>query len=222
MALGHAPLHRSARTGAVLLVLGALEFVVVMIVTQLYYSSSYSLSTNYISDLGNTSHSPLWYLFSAGIIALGVLSILGILLLWNTFPAGGLRVTGLALLLVASACAIVIGFFPENINGGVHSAASLGVFLLAGLGLIAIGGTMRESTGWESMRWVSIGLGAVTLVSLGLFLFTNVGSSQYPGLFERLVVAPVLLWAIVVGLYLSRFPVRARGRAHLLVGAKPL
>lgn len=197
----------------------ALEFVIVMIVTQLYYSTNYSLSTNFISDLGNTGTSPLWYVFSAGIVALGALSFVGILLMWNTFPAGGLRVTGLSLLLVASVCAILIGFFPENINGTVHGAASLGVFLPGGIGLVAVGGAMRERTGWESLRWFSILLGLFTLASLAVFLFTNVGANVYPGLFERMIVAPILLWGFVAGFYLTRFRVRARERSHLVVGA---
>ncbi len=218
MALGHAPLHRSVRTGALLLVLGSLEFIAVMMVTQLYYSN-YSLSTNYISDLGNTANSPLWYVFSAGIIALGLLAFVGLMLLWNTFPAGGRRVSGLALLLLASVAAIVVGFFPENVYGSVHDTASLLVFLPGGLGLLALGASMREGTGWESLRGFSVVLGAITLVSLAVFLFTNVGANQYPGLFERLVVAPLLLWAVVVGIFVAGFPVRALGRAHLVPGA---
>lgn len=218
MALGHAPLHRSARTGALLLIVGVLEFVAVNIVTELYYSG-YSLSTNYISDLGNTANSPLWYLFSAGIIALGVLAFLGVLLLWNTFPSGGLRVVGLSLLLLASLAAIVIGFFPENVNASVHDTASLLVFLPGGLALVALGASMGERTGWEGMRWFSVILGLVMLVALALFLFTNVGANQYPGLFERLVVYPLLLWGIGVGIFVARFPIRARGRGHLVAGA---
>lgn len=217
MALGHAPLHRSTRTGALFLILGPLEFIAVMIVTQLYYSG-YSLTTNYISDLGNTANSPLWYVFSAGIIVLGVLAFLGLLLLWNTFPSGTLRVTGLSLLLLASVAAIVIGFFPENVNGTVHDTASLLVFLPGGLGLVALGASMGERTGWEAIRWVSVILGLVTLVALVVFLFTNFGANQYPGLLERLVVFPILLWGIVVGAYVVRLPVRARERKRLALG----
>ncbi|MFZ0699788.1 MAG: DUF998 domain-containing protein [Thermoplasmata archaeon] len=218
MALGSAPLHRSVRTGAILFVLGPLAFVAAMIVAQLYYPN-YSLSTNFISDLGNTANSPLWYVFSAGIILLGLLAIAAILLLWSTFPDGGLRVAGLGLLLVASVGAIVVGFFPENVNGTVHGTASLVVFLPSGLALLALGASMRETSGWESLRWFSIALGAITLVFVALFHFTSVGANLYPGLFERIVVAPVLLWSIVVGIFLARFPVRAphwvAGLAHV-------
>jgi hypothetical membrane protein len=219
MVLGHAPLHRSTRTGAIFLILGPLEFIAAMIVTQLYYSNGYSLSTNYISDLGNTGNSPLWYVFSVAIIVLGLLAVIGILLVWSAFPPGRLRVLGLSLLLLASAAAIVIGFFPENVNSSVHNTASLLVFLPGGLALLALGGSMRERTGWESLRWFSVILGAIVLVFLALFLFTNVGAHQYPGLFERLVVAPLLLFPIVVGVFITGFPVRARSRADLVTGA---
>ena len=218
--LGHAPLHRSARTGAILLVLGVLIFVAMMFVTQFYYSTSYSLTGNYISDLGNTSTSPMWYLFSVGIIALGVLALVGILLLWSTFPAGGTRVLGLTLLLIASVAAILIGFFPENVNSTVHAAASLAVFLPSGVGLLVLGLGMRERTGWSALRGLSVGLGVVVLVFLAVFLFRgNLGVDAYLGLWERLVVFPVLLWGIVVGIFVARFPVRARAVGHLVPGA---
>ena len=44
--------HRSVHHGAILLVVASVEFLVAMIVTQIGYGSSYSLSANYISDLG--------------------------------------------------------------------------------------------------------------------------------------------------------------------------
>ena len=217
-ALGHGPLHRSARTGAILLLVGAVEFIVAMIVTQLAYSN-YSLSTNVISDLGNTATSPLWFVFSAAIILLGVLAFIAIFLLWNTFPAGGLRVVGLTFLLIASIAAVVVGFVPENVNGTVHGAAALSLFLTTGLGLLALGSAMGAPSGWGALRWPTVGLGVVNLVLLGLLLFTDMGAHQYPGLFERMVVAPILLWGILVALFLMRFPIRARGISHLVPGA---
>ncbi len=208
--------HRSVRYGAWLIFVGAVQFAVANAVVQLYYSN-YSLLTNYISDLGNTVKSPEYIVFNVSIILLGLMAFAGILLAWGAFPRGALRMSGLSLLLLASVAAIFVGVFPENVNGTVHGLASLLVFLPGGVALLALGFAMNERSHWgSSMRWFSLVLGIVILVSLAIFLFTSVGSATYPGLFERLVVYPVLLWAAVVGVFLGRIPIRAP--RHLVPG----
>lgn len=208
--------HRSVRYGAWFIFVGAVQFVIANILVQLYFPN-YSLWTNYISDLGNTVKSPEYLVFNISIILLGLFAFVGILLAWSAFPRGGLRVTGLSLLLLASVGAIFVGLFPENVNGTIHSIASLLVFLPSGIALLALGPSMNDQNHWgTAMRWFLIALGVIILVSLALFLFTTVGSATYPGLFERLVVYPVLLWAIVVGVFLARIPIRAR--RHLVPG----
>lgn len=211
MAFGNPSLPRAVRDGALLLVVGPIVLVTVMIVTQLDYPG-YSLVTNAISDLGNTAQSPLWYVFSAGIFVAGILGVSGLVLLRTTFPAGVLRVTGLGALLVANLASSGIGLVPENVNGSLHSLLSLLVFLPGGVGLVAIGASMREKTGWGALRLFSIGLGVLTLVALVLALFTAV-RAQYPGFIERLIVAPLLLWGIVIGVFVMGFQVRTREHA---------
>ena len=214
------PVHRSVRTGGWLLLVGAVQFVVAMIVVQADYPG-YSLMTNYISDLGNTVLSPAHLVFNLSIIALGLMAIGGILLAWGAFPGRSLRLTGLGLLLLASVAAIFVGVFPENVNAGYHGLASLLVFLPGGLGLVAVGGAMGEENHWAWLRGPSIVLGLVTLASLAVYLFTSFGSSQYPGFVERLVVYPILLWALLAGAHLVRLPIRARAMHHLVPGATP-
>ncbi len=208
--------HRSVRTGAWLVFVASAQFVIANVLVQLYYPD-YSLLTNYISDLGNTSTSPAHIVFNVSIMVLGVLAFVGILAFWSAFPRGGLRVGGLSLLLIASVAAIFIGLFPENINGTVHSIASLLVFLPAALAFLALGASMNDENHWGiGLRWFTAGLGLLMLVALAVSLFLPIGTTSYPGLFERLVVYPVLLWALVVGWFVGRWPVRAP--RHLVPG----
>jgi hypothetical membrane protein len=194
----HARTSRAQRIGAVLVGVGAIQFIVAMGVVQAGYPG-YSLLTNYISDLGNTAVSPWHVVFNVSIIILGVLAFVGILLLWTAFPRSGLRPVGLFLLLVASVAAILVGVFPENVNPPVHDFVSLMVFLPGGLALALLSVGMRPTTWWTNLRWPSLGLGLITLVSLAYYAPTQASNTTFdPGLIERLIVFPILIWALAV------------------------
>lgn len=197
---------RSVRWGGVLIGVGVTQFVVAMALVQSRYGG-YSLLTNYISDLGNTSTSPLPAVFNDSIILLGLFAFLGTLLAWGGFPRGGPRVVGLFLVLVASVAAVLVGFFPENVNPNVHDIVSLMVFLPGGLALVILAAGMREGTRWSSYRIFSAVLGFVTLASLAYYAPTQLNNTTWdPGLIERLIVAPILIWGFVVGIHLARLP----------------
>lgn len=195
---------RSVRWGGLLIAAGIVQFAVAMAYVQSRYSG-YSLLTNYISDLGNTSTSPVPSVFNISIMVLGVFAFLGVLLSWGGFPRGGARVAGLFLLLIASIAAILVGLFPENVNPSVHDLVSLLVFLPGGLALVVLATGMRQGTHWSSYRGFSAVLGAITLVSLAYYVPTQQFNTTWdPGLIERLIVFPILVWGFVAGLHLAR------------------
>lgn len=197
---------RSVRWGGVLIAIGVVQFVLAMGWVQTRYTG-YSVLTNYISDLGNTSTSPLHLVFNVSIILLGILAFLGILLGWGGFPRGGPRVVGLFLLLVASVAAILVGVFPENVNPSVHDIVSLLVFLPGGLALVVLSRGMRTGTHWASVQVLSVVLGAITLLSLAYYVPTQALNTTYdPGLIERLIVFPILIWGFVAGIHLAGLP----------------
>lgn len=212
--------HRSVRHGAVLLIIGSLEFIVGMAITQIGYGSSYSLTQNYISDLGavncgvfggsgslpgHYACSPWHDVFNVSIILLGILLGLAVILIRSAFPARRSRTIGLALLLVAAIGSIGVGLSPEDVNITVHSVSAFLAFAGSGFALVVLGFAMFRDTRWDGFRAYTLLSGLVILVALILF-----GTKNYVGLgvggMERLVVAPVLLWAIVVGIHLVRIP----------------
>lgn len=204
-------LHRTVHYGAVALLIADLQFIAAMIVTQLGYPN-YSLAQNYISDLGNTSLSPWYYVFDGSIAALGVLVTIGILLIWSSFAPGTSRAVGLLLLLLAGVAAIFVGAFPENVNGTVHLIASLLIFGPSGFALLLLGArAMPARTHWAPYRGFTVALGVITLAALAIFLLHAWGPLG-PGTIERLIVAPVLLWALAVSIHLLRMPARAPSR----------
>jgi hypothetical membrane protein len=195
---------RWVRAGALLLGAGVVQFVVANAVVQTRYPG-YSLLTNYISDLGNTATSPWHVVFNVSIALLGALSFVGLLLSWTAFPRGATRVVGLPLLLLASLAAILVGAVPENVNPTVHGLASLLVFLPGGLALLVLAVGMRPATSWAGGRPYSALLGLVTLVSLAYYVPTQGTNTTWdPGLIERLIVAPILIWGLGVAIHLLR------------------
>lgn len=211
--------HRSVRTGGALLMFGGLEFIAGMIIVQMRYSG-YSLSQNYISDLGGVN-SPWALVFDASVILLGVCAILGILLVWSAFDPGRSRAAGLSLVIVGGVGAIGVGIFPETtpvLNGGMHSIVSAIAFLGAGIGLVVGSGAMARGPHWHLSRAFTLACGVVTLAAIVLFYIGASYSIAFlglgPGGMERLIVAPILLWAIVEGAHLYRLPRLAPSLLH--------
>jgi hypothetical membrane protein len=199
--------RRSARLGGVLLGFGSLQFVVAMVVVQLYYPG-YSVTGNYVSDLGS-SMSPWAWLFNDSIRLLGLITILGTLLIRSAFARKTTAHLGLGALVVAGLGAIAVGTFPENSTwpfSGIHSLVSLVTFVGSAVALLLLALAMSRDTRWQGMRAYTFLSGVVTLVALVLF-----ASGRYlglgPGGMERLLIAPILLWGIVVGVHLVRLAV---------------
>lgn len=209
---------RSARWGGALFVLASLQFLVVMIIAQLRYSG-YSDLTNYISDLGNSHDSPAFWAFNGSIILLGLMGLLGAALIRSAFAPRRTRALGIGMLAIASLGAIGVGLFPETapeFGGHIHSLMSLVTFVGSGFALLFLALAMMRDTRWEGFRGYTGISGAVTLVALILFIPASSGSTSgigsVPGLIERLIVAPILLWAIVAGIHLVRLPTYSPAR----------
>lgn len=220
---------RTIRAGAALWILGVVEFVIGMGVTQYGWdllrtgsTPVYSLQFNYISDLGAVNCglfdgamvcSPWHNVFNVSIILLGLLLILGALWIARSLPAGPARGLGLLLLIIAGIGAIGVGLFPEDVNGTAHVLSALLAFALGNLGAITVGYayfTRDRSTGWLAYSAVS---GLIGLVALGLYATKIYGPLGLGGM-ERLIIAPLLLWATIEGIRILRLPKYAPGRIH--------
>src|SRR5580658_8411182 len=185
--------HRSVRHGAILYIVGVLQFLVGMIVTQLLYGPpTYNLLSNYISDLGAYNCgvwggrqicSPGHEIFNVSIILFGLLVISG-------FGAMG------------------VGLSPEDYNLTIHSLSAATAFVGGGLALVVLGVAMFRDTRWDGFRAYTMLSGLVALIAFILFFTKNYGPLEVGGM-ERLIVAPILLWSLVVGIHLVRIPTYA-------------
>lgn len=215
--------HRAARYGGALFLFGAIAFVIGNAVAQLGWTHPYSLLNNYISDLGavncgywpsGSSHfvcSPWHVAFNAAVILMGLCFILGAFTIRSAFPPGRLGPLGLVGIVVAGIGAIGVGLFPEDVNLTLHSLSAVTAFLIGNLAVIALGIAMVRDRRWEGYRTFSIASGIFGVIFLFVYLFHFWGPLGLGGS-ERLIVAPILLWASVAGIHIMRMPTYAPAR----------
>jgi len=191
-------LSNAAKSGVAIFV-GAVQFGIFLVVSEILYSAygtnGYSVSANYVSDLGaNCPTSGACYippsalLYNTSIALLGIAVLVGAYFLHRAFrwtPATtAVTLTGIG--------ALGVGLFPET-AGNVHLAFSFIVFFFAGLSAVL---TYRFQK--APLSYFSVFLGVITLVALFLSI-ANVDLGLGNGGIERMVVYPALLWAIGFG-----------------------
>jgi hypothetical membrane protein len=201
--------------GSAIFTAASIYFVIQIIVAWVFIPS-YSLVSNSISDLGETSCggygspgmcSPRWWLMDyAGFFLLGLIMVIGSALLYHEFtdrvPRERLAaMIGFSLMALAGLGSIIVGFFPENENRSMHI---LGAFLAIAIGNVAIlvlGGvlTLPESMRRSMLIFSSLALAA--LLSFASHRFFGIGR----GMMERVAAYPVTIWLIAFGLYIWRF-----------------
>jgi len=126
---------------------------------------------------------------------LGLTIIVGGFLIYRVYSMKIL----LGLLLLTGIGALGVGLFPET-TGILHHIVSLIAFLFGGLSAI-----LAYRIEKSPMNYFSVILGAVTLISLGLYIsgiFLGLGS----GGMERMIVYPLVLWGIGLGGHLMQTP----------------
>ena len=99
---------------------------------------------------------------------------------------------------MTGAGAIGVGAFPENF-GLIHLAASLLTFLSGGLSAIAAYKLEKPPLNYFSVVMGVISLLALLLFSTGIFFGLGQGGM------ERMIVYPLLLWAVGLGGYLISY-----------------
>lgn len=203
---------RVIRFGAIIW-LFAVQFFIAQAVVQSAWTTPFSLSQNFISDLGNTTCAPYpldstsyvcspWHAWmNASFIVLGLTILFGSALLPSTFPRGWFRVVGLMLLAWAGIGIIAVGVYPENENIALHRIGAAGHFVLGNLGMAVLGLAWWQAHGRRTLAIYSIVSGVVGLVATALFI-----TDHYLGLgiggMERVAAYPLPLWLMLTGLSL--------------------
>ena len=213
---------RTTRRGAIVWVF-AIQFFIAQIIAQAAWTTPFSLLTNFISDLGNTSCAPYplgsnmyvcspWHAgMNASFILLGVIILLGAALIYRAFPPGRTRTIGLVLLALAGPGPILVGLFPENVNITPHSIGAAAHFISGNLGIVVLGIAIAATRHQMPLAIFSILAGGAGLLATALFV-----SGRYLGLgiggMERIAAYALPIWLIVMGISVLRNSSAQRNR----------
>ncbi len=184
------------RAAGVLLFAGAVIVIIGIHLAEFLYPG-YSVSGNFISDLGATCraicivYQPSALIFNSSVIIQGIFIILSSYLIWREFHDSIIA----ALMCLSGMGAVGVGLFPET-AGFLHVIVSFITFFFGALAAIAASRLVKEPFSYFS---VLMGLASLSaLVLYGLEIYLELG----PGGMERMIAYPILLWAIGFGGYL--------------------
>ena len=160
------------------------QFVLGLVIAEALYPG-YSISTNYISDLGV---GPSQMIFNSSVFLLGLLLIFGTYFLQRAFKFRVLT----ALLILTAIGAIGVGVFTEH-SGTIHAVVSFIAFLFSGLSAIASSRLLKSPFSIVAVILGLMGLGAMVLYGINVNLGLGVGGM------ERMIVYPILVWGTGFG-----------------------
>jgi hypothetical membrane protein len=183
------------RVAGVLFFVAVTQFILGLAIAEALYPG-YSLSENYVSDLGV---GPSSIIFNSSVFLLGLLLVFGTYFLRHI---SDLKTVNRLLFLMAIGT-MGVGVITKDFTVA-HGAVSSVAFFFSGLSAIASAKALKKP-----LSLISIVLGAMTLGALGLFsigmitggsLTSNIAydSNFYlglgPGGMERMIIYPSLMW----------------------------
>jgi hypothetical membrane protein len=187
--------YSRGKLAGVLFFIAVTQLVLGLTIAEALYPG-YSVSANYISDLGV---GPSSIIFNSSVFLLGLLLLVGTYFLRHV---SGFKTVNTLLVLMAVG-AMGVGVFTKDFTLA-HGAVSSAAFFFAGLSAIASFKVLKKP-----LSLISIILGAMTLAALALFSIGMTVSGSLtsnealdsvfflglgPGGMERMIVYPALMW----------------------------
>lgn len=195
--------------------MAALQFFVTQAVVRLGWTTPFSLSHNFISDLGNTACAPYpagstnyvcspWHAWmNASFITLGLTKVAGAALICRAFRPGWMRGAGLGLLVISALGDVLVGLYPENVNIAVHRTGAIMTLPVGNLAIVLLGAALLAHQGSRTL-----GLGSIAAGSAGFAATILLDQNQFLGLgvggIERISAYPTSLFMIAAGAYVWR------------------
>ncbi len=182
-----------------LIFMGTAQFILFATVAEALYLG-YSVSNNYISDLGVGPSAPI---FNSSVFVLGLSVIASVYLLHRVY--GGHRFF-LTFLFLCGIGAVGAGLFPANL-GVIHQFFSTLAFLFGALSAVTSFKIQKPP-----FSHIAVTLGLFSLLALVMFAFSEYlfyihSIAHYfqlgKGGLERMVAYPIFLWALGFGGYLT-------------------
>ena len=191
----------------------ALQFFVAQVVVQDAWTTPFSLTTNFISDLGNTECanypvdggvyvcSPWHALMNLSFFAQGVIIIAGSFLILSIMRRGVAKLIVFTLLILTGIGMLGVGAFPENVNNKWHVYSAALQFVTGNLALMVVGFTDIVPGVRRVYLVAAAMLGAVGLVATPLFATGNHFGLGVGGM-ERIAAYTFPIWLVGAGILL--------------------
>jgi hypothetical membrane protein len=190
------------RLGGGLLFLAGATILMGIITAEALYPGTFATGANEISDLGGTRPPNSVILQPSATIFDGSMMLIGILVLggsWFVHRAFGRRSVAIPIATLGVG-ALGVGLFP-GYTGTPHAIFAMVTFVSGGIAALS---AARLTSG--PFRYLSLILGATSLVTLGMYMLLG-DASPMAGLgiggVERWIVYPIVLWITAFGGYLS-------------------
>ena len=179
------------------------QFILALVIAEALYPG-YSVSDNYVSDLGVGPSSAV---FNSSVFLLGILLLVGIYFLRHSADFKSVNL----LLVLMAVGAMSVGIFTKDFTLA-HGAVSSMAFFFAGLSAIVSFKAVKKPLSLISLILGLMTLGALALFSCGVITSGSLTSDiAYdsifylglgPGGMERMIVYPALIWLAGFGGYL--------------------
>jgi len=177
------------RSPGLMMFIASTQLIIFLMLAEATYPG-YSISENYISDLG-VGPSPAYWIFNISVFIFGLLAIYSAYLVDTLF---GKRLNAI-LLTIAGIGAVGVGLFHEDL-GAIHVLMAFLAFFFGGLSAIFTFKIVKGPFALLSMILGTISIIALILQGAGVYLGIGVGGM------ERMIFYPVMLWAAGFGGYL--------------------
>jgi len=172
---------------------------------------NYSMISNSISSLALT---PLGWLQTVGFLVMGLLVEVFVAgLFFNIRRARGFHL-GIGLLVCLGFGLLLIGAFrmdpagwPSTIEGTIHSATAYALSLLFPIAILLLAPSLKSDPNWKGTFVYTLVAGVLALaLTMGLLWLPD--RMGWFGLYQRIVVANVIIWVEVIAVHLLRLSLR--------------
>ena len=184
-------------------IIGIVLYLVLNIIAQLL-PPHYNFITQAESDLAVGQYG---YVMAVNFLIRGLLSLSFVIGLIITFKSEKSRYrSGLILLGIWAFGAFILAFFPTDItppttiHGMIHGVTAIAVFLGGSLGILILSIRMRTDNKFTDIIKYLLSLSIISVISLALSLILP----HIFGLIERIFLASILLWMLIISIYLFR------------------
>ena len=193
----------------------AAQFFLAQVVAQSRWTTPFSLATNYISDLGNTTCglyplvagayvcSPWHTLMNMSFVLQGVIILVGAVLARPAFSGRRWAAVVFVLLAVTGLGIAGVGLFPEDVNNRAHVISAGTQFITGNAAMIVFGVAANGDKQWRTFAVVSTALGITGVLATALFA-QGYGLGLGVGGMERVAAYTLPVWLITSGVLMVR------------------